>query len=132
MDLGNPGFQTGAAVDCQGIHMRTANFSEAALYESTQHKMDVPALLSQHADQFGDALIVAGSCRVGNGVADDRDLSAGSSRGMSGGSGHICLGTARRRSHSAPPAWDHFNAFHFTARFVISENHAEVQRLCYY
>ena len=74
--------------------MRTANFSEPALYESGQHKMDVPALLSQHADQFGDALIVAGSCRVGNGVADDRDLSAGSSRRMSGGSGHICLGTA--------------------------------------
>src|SRR6476660_2978704 len=56
--------------------------------------MDVPALLSQHADQFGDELIVAGSCRVGNGIANDRDLSPGSSGGMSGGSGHICLGTA--------------------------------------
>jgi hypothetical protein len=67
--------------------VRTADFFEPALHQSAQHQMHGPALLSQNANQLGDALIIAGTRRIRYRITDDRDLSARWSRGRLGG-GH--------------------------------------------
>src|SRR4030095_2991073 len=118
--VSHPSSQAGAAIDVQCIHVRTTNPFEPSLHQSTQHQVHVPASLSQNADQLCDALIVAGSRRIRDRIADDCDLSAGLSGGRDRGGGHRPFESAKDFRVSAPWGGPALSACDFYGRDLAS------------
>jgi len=65
-----------AGIDIQSIDVRATDLARFVIEKTAEQKMDIPALLPQNLDQFSDALIVAGTCRIWIRIADNSDFPA--------------------------------------------------------